>query len=181
MYPEDQRRSPYFQNDHQFRDRRPPDWKEFHHRRPSPHRDLMGYDDRGLSPRRDIGGDGDRWRGEFREQFQGFKNRGRSPTSPLRLPRERSLPTSQSHSDQQHREPWVDRRREELGRGRGRFRDISPAARPDDKRGGPGRERGGRRFAQGPNRDRRREEPHLERKLPLKRPRREMDDAKHAG
>ncbi|KAK2859859.1 hypothetical protein Q5P01_004479 [Channa striata] len=72
-------------------------------------------------------------------------------------------------------------RREEQGRDRGRFRDPSPIARSDDKRGGTGRERGGRRKSQGVNRDRHREEPHQERNPPLKRQRREMDDTSHLG
>lgn len=181
MYREGQRRSPYFPDDHQFRNQHPPDQEEFYRRRPSPHRDVVGYDDRRLSPLRDAGGDGERRRGGFREQFQSFKNRGRSPYSPLRLDRERTLPTSQSHSDHQQRELGMGWRREEQDRGRGRFRDLSPSARLDDKRGGAGREREGRRNAQGFNRDRRREEQHQERNPPLKRHRREMDDINHLG
>lgn len=180
MYPEGQRRSPHFPHDRHFRDQHPLDQEEFYHRRPSPHGDVVGHDDRRLSLLHGVG-DGERHRGGFREQFQRFENRGRSPYSPLRLDRERSLPTSQPHSDQQQREPGISWRREEPDRGRGRFRDLSPSARVDDKRWGAGREREGRRNAQGLNRDRQRAEPHGERNPPLKRQRREMDDANHLG
>uniref|UniRef100_A0A4W6G2C6 BCLAF1 and THRAP3 family member 3 n=1 Tax=Lates calcarifer TaxID=8187 RepID=A0A4W6G2C6_LATCA len=69
-------------------------------------------------------------------------------------------------------------RREEQGRGRGRFRGVSPGGRIDDQRVGAGRERG-RRSAQGPNRGRRRED--QERNPHFKRQRREMDDTDHLG
>lgn len=179
MYPEGQRRSPHFLDDRHLRDQHHHDKNEFYLRRPSPHRDVVGCNDRRLSPVHEAGGDGERHRGGFREQFQRFQNRGRSPYSPLRLDRDRSLPTSQPHSDQQQREPGIGWRREEQDRGRGRFRDLNPRARVDEKRGGPGREREGRRNAQGLNR--RREEPHRDRNPPLKRQRRDMDDANHLG
>lgn len=180
MYPEGQRRSPPFPDDRQFGQKRHPDQEEFYRRRPSPHHDVMDYGDRRFSPQHDGGGDGNRRRGGFREEFQSFESRGRSPLSPLRLPRE-SLPlTPKSHPDHSQREPGMGWRREEQGRGRGRFRDPSPSVRSDDQRGGAGRERG-RRNAQGPNRFGRREAPSQERNPPFKRQRREMDDANHLG
>lgn len=178
MYPEGQRRSPPFPVDRQFEHQRHPNQEEFYRRRPSPHHNVMGYDDeRRLSPPRDGGEDGDRRRGGFRELFQSFENRGRLPQSPPRLERERLPLTPRAHSDHQQGVGW---RREEQGRGRGRFRDFSPSARSDDQRGGAGRERG-RRNSQGPNRDRRREDAHQERTPPFKRQRRETDDAAHLG
>ncbi|XP_044031931.1 BCLAF1 and THRAP3 family member 3 isoform X2 [Siniperca chuatsi] len=180
MYPEDQRRSPPFPDDRQSGHQRHPNQEEFYRRRPSPNHDVIGYDDRRLSPRRDGGGDGDRRRGGFRQHFQSFEIRGRSPHSPPRLMRERLPGTPRSRSDSQQREPGTGWRREEQGRGRGRFRDLSPSARSDDQRGGAGRERG-RRNIQGPNRDRQREDSHQQRNPLVKRQRREMDDASHLG
>ncbi|XP_067342741.1 BCLAF1 and THRAP3 family member 3 isoform X2 [Channa argus] len=180
VYPKGQRRSPPFLDDYRLRDRHPPEQEEFYQRRLSHHFDVLGCDDRRLSPLRDVGG-GEGCRGGFRERLKRFENRGRSPQSPPRLARERSLPTSHSHSDYQQREAGMSWRREEQDRDRGRFRDLSPRARSDDKRGGTGRERGGRRNSQGINRDRRREEPHQEKNPPLKRQRREMDDTSHLG
>lgn len=180
MYREGERRSPPFSDDWSFVHQRHPNQEEFYRRRPSPHHDTMGYDDRRLSPLRDGGGDGDRCREGFGEQSKGFENRGRSPHSPLRLPRERLPPTPRSHSDHQQREPGMGWRREEQGRGRGRFRDLSPSARSDDQRWGAGWERG-RRNTQGPNRERPREDSHQEKNPPFKRQRREMDDGSQLG
>uniref|UniRef100_A0A8C4HF39 BCLAF1 and THRAP3 family member 3 n=1 Tax=Dicentrarchus labrax TaxID=13489 RepID=A0A8C4HF39_DICLA len=180
MYPEAQRRSSPFADDRHFVHQRHPNQEEFYRRRPSPQRDAMGYDDRRLTPLRDGGVDGDRRRGGFREHFQSFENRGRSPHTPPMVKRERLPPTPRSHADHQQREPEMGWRREEQGRGRGRFRDLSPSVRSDDQRGGAGRERG-RRNTQGPNRDRRREESHQERNPSFKRQRREMDDGNHLG
>ncbi|CAK6970265.1 BCLAF1 and THRAP3 family member 3 [Scomber scombrus] len=180
MYPEGQRRSSPFPDDRQFGQQRRPDQEEFYRRRPSPHHGAMDYDDRMFSPQRDGGGAGDRRRGGFRENFKSFERGGRSPLSPLRLPRE-SLPlTPKIHPDHSQREPGMGWSREEQGRGRGRFRDLSPSVRSDDQRGGAGRERN-RRNAQGPNRYGRREDPPQERKPTFKRQRREMDDANHLG
>lgn len=128
---------------------------------------------------RNVGGDGDRRRGGLREHFRSFENRGRLPHSAPSSARERLPQTPRSHTDHQQREPAMGWR-EEQGRGRGRFRDLSPSARTEDQRGGAGRERG-RRNAQGPNRDRRREDPHQERNPTFKRQRREMDDTNHLG
>uniref|UniRef100_A0A3B4X350 BCLAF1 and THRAP3 family member 3 n=1 Tax=Seriola lalandi dorsalis TaxID=1841481 RepID=A0A3B4X350_SERLL len=178
MYPEGQRRSPPFPDDRQFSHQRRPDEEEFYHRRPSPHYDVR-YDDRGLSPLRNVGGDGNRRRGGFKEHFQSFGNRGRFPHSPPTVVTERLPQARRSHMDHQQREAGLGWR-EEQGRGRGRFRDLSPGVRTDDQRGGVDRERG-RRNAQGPNRDRRRPDPHQERNPPFKRQRREMDDANHPG
>ncbi|XP_039646144.1 uncharacterized protein zgc:112982 isoform X3 [Perca fluviatilis] len=182
MYPEGQRRSPPFPDDHEFVHHRHPNQEEFYRRRPpSPHLDVMGFDDdRRLSPLRDGEVGGDRRREGFKELFQRFENRARLPQSPLRISRERLPPTPKSHSDHQQREAGIGWKREEQGRGRGRFRDQSPNARLDDQRGGTGRERG-RRSTQGPIRDRRREDSHHERTPPFKRQRRQMDDAIHLG
>lgn len=180
VYPEVQGRSPPFPDDRQFGQQRHPDEEGFYRRRPSPHHNVMDYGDWRFSPPRDGEGDGDRRRGGFREDFKNFESRGRSPLSPLRLARE-SLPlTPKSHPDHSQREPGMSWRREEQGRGRGRFRDLSPSVRSDDQRGGAGRERG-RRNIQGPNRVRRREDPPQERNPPFKRQRREMDDVNHLG
>lgn len=180
-YPEGQRRSPLFSDDRHFGHQRHPNQEDFHRRRPSPHRDVMGYDNRRLSPLpHDGGGDGDRHREGFREHFQSFENRGRPSQSPPRLTRERLPPTPRSHSDHQQREPGVGWRREEQGRGRGRFKDLSPHVRSDDQRRGAGWDRG-RRNTQGPGRGRQREESHQERNPPFKRQRREMDDGNHLG
>lgn len=179
MYPEGQRRSPPFPEDRPFVHQRHPNQEEFYRRRPSPRHDEMGYDDRRLSPVRD-GGDGDGRGGGFRDHLQSFENRGRLPQSPPRLTRERLPMTPRPHSDHQQREPGMGWRREEQGRGRGRFRDLSPSARSDDQRGGAGRERG-RRNTQVPNRGRRREDLHQERNPLFKRQRREMDGANHLG
>ncbi|XP_039982215.1 BCLAF1 and THRAP3 family member 3 isoform X1 [Xiphias gladius] len=179
IYPEGQRRSLSFPDDRQFGHQRRPDEEECYRRRPSPHYDVMGYDDRRLSMLRNVGGDGDRRRGGLREHFRSFENRGRLPHSAPSSARERLPQTPRSHTDHQQREPAMGWR-EEQGRGRGRFRDLSPSARTEDQRGGAGRERG-RRNAQGPNRDRRREDPHQERNPTFKRQRREMDDTNHLG
>ncbi|XP_040921588.1 BCLAF1 and THRAP3 family member 3 [Toxotes jaculatrix] len=178
-YPEGQRRSPPFPDDRQFGREHRPDEEEFYRRRPSPHYDMMGYDDRRLSPPHNVGGDGDRRRGGFRENLKSFENRARLPHSPPSLARERLPQTPRPHSDHQQRESGMGWR-EEQGRGRERFRDLSPGPRTDDQRGGAGRERG-RRNTQGPSRDRRREDPHQERNPNFKRQRREMDDASHPG
>ncbi|XP_034427600.1 BCLAF1 and THRAP3 family member 3 isoform X2 [Hippoglossus hippoglossus] len=176
MYPEGQRRSPPFPDDHfQLEHQRRPDVEEFYNRASSPHYDERGYEGRRVSPPRNAGGDSDRRREGF--QDQSYDNRGRLPRSPPSLVRERLPPRSQAVHQQ--REPGMGWR-EEQGRGPGRFRDLSPATRTDDQRSGAGRERG-RRHLQGPNRDRQREEPHQERSPPFKRQRREMDDANHPG
>ncbi|KAA8580514.1 hypothetical protein FQN60_013472 [Etheostoma spectabile] len=182
MYPEGQRRSPPFPDDHQFVRHRHPNQEEFYRRRPqSPRLDIVGFvDDRRLSPLHDGGVEGVRRREGFKDLFQRFENRARLPQSPLRISRERLPATPKSHSDHQQREPGTGWRREEQGRGRGRFRDQSPNARLDDQRGGAGRERG-RRSTQGPNKDRRREDSHHERIPPFKRQRRQTDDAAHLG
>ncbi|TNN32867.1 hypothetical protein EYF80_056972 [Liparis tanakae] len=185
MRPEAQRRSPLFPDDRHFGQQRHPNQEEFYRRRPSPHHSVASFDeDPGLSPLRDDGGgrgrgrggSGDRRRGGFRELFQRFDNRG----SPPRVTREKLPPAPRCHPDHQQREPGGSRRREEPGRGRGRFRDLSPGGRPEDQRGGAGRERG-RRPPQGPNRDKRREEALPERNPAFKRQRREMDDGAHLG
>ncbi|KAI3355499.1 hypothetical protein L3Q82_018332 [Scortum barcoo] len=172
VYPEGRRRSPPFPVD------RHADHEGFYRRRPSPRQDVMGYDDRRLSPLRNGGGVGERHRRGFRERFESFENRARSPRSPLKLMRERLPLTPKSHHQQ--REPVAGWRREEEDRGRGRVRDLSPSVWSDDQRGGAGRERG-RRHTQGPNRDRRMEDSHQERNPPLKRQRREMEVANHFG
>ncbi|XP_029282238.1 BCLAF1 and THRAP3 family member 3 [Cottoperca gobio] len=180
-HPEAQRRSSaLFQDDRQFGHQRHPNQEEFYRRRPpSPRRDAAGFDDdRRLFPPHD--GEGGRHRAGFRELFQSFENRHRLSQSPPMLTRERLPPTSRSHSDHQQREPGVGWRRGEQGRGRGRFRDLSPSARLDDQRGGAAMERG-RRNTQRPNSDRRREDSHQERNAPFKRQRREMDGATHLG
>ncbi|KAM7369603.1 hypothetical protein PAMP_010913 [Pampus punctatissimus] len=171
VYPEGQRRSPPFPSDHQ---------EEFYRRRRSLHHDVMDYGDQRFSPKRDSGEDVDRRRGGFREDFQSFESRGRSPLSPLRLARESLPPAPKFHPDHSQRETGIGWRREEQGRHRGRFRDLSPSVRSDDQRGVAGRERG-RRNAQATNRDRRQEDPSQERNLPFKRQRREMDDVNHLG
>ncbi|XP_034717592.1 BCLAF1 and THRAP3 family member 3 isoform X2 [Etheostoma cragini] len=182
MYPEGQRRSPPFPDDHKFVRHRHPNQEEFHRRRPqSPRLNVVGFDeDRGLSQLRDGGVEGDRRREGFKDLFQRFENRARLPQSPLRISRERLPATPKSHSDHQQREPGTGWKREDQGRGPGRFRDQSHNTRLDDQRGGEGRERG-RRGTQGPNRDRRRENSHHERIPPFKRQRRQMDDAAHLG
>ncbi|XP_070842104.1 BCLAF1 and THRAP3 family member 3 [Chaetodon trifascialis] len=180
VHSEGHRRSPPFSDDRHFRHKHHPNQEQFDRRRLSPHHDVMGYDERSLSPRRDGGGEGDRRRGGFREHLQSFENRRRSPHSPLKLTREKLPPTPRSHSDHQQSEPGMGWRREEQGRGRGRFRERSPGARSDDQREGAGRERG-RRNTQGPNRDRRREDSYQERNLPAKRQRREMEDSSYSG
>ncbi|XP_030612205.1 BCLAF1 and THRAP3 family member 3-like isoform X2 [Archocentrus centrarchus] len=177
MYPEEQRRSPLFTGDRRFGRQPYPDREEFHHRRLSPSHDLR-YEDRSLSPLRDGGFDGDRRRGGFREDSQRFENKGPLPQSSLSFTRERLPPTQRSHSDQ--KESGMGWRREEQGRDRARFRDLSPSLKSDDPRAGGDRERG-RRSTQGPNRGRQRENPHHERGLPFKRQRREMDVASHLG
>ncbi|XP_035523949.1 BCLAF1 and THRAP3 family member 3 [Morone saxatilis] len=178
MYPEAPRRSSPFADDRHFVHQRHPNQEEFYRRRPSPQRDAMSYSDRRLTPLRDGGADGERRRGGFREHFHSFENRGRSPHTPPMVKRERLPPMPRSHADHQQREPEMCWRREEQGRGRGRFRDLSPSGRSDDQRGGAGRERG-RRNTQGP--DRRREESHQERNPSFKRQRRETDDGNHLG
>uniref|UniRef100_A0A3Q1CME5 BCLAF1 and THRAP3 family member 3 n=1 Tax=Amphiprion ocellaris TaxID=80972 RepID=A0A3Q1CME5_AMPOC len=172
MYPEGQRRSPFFPDDHQFGRRL--DQEEFYQRRPSPHHGSMRYEDRRLPLPHDGGNDGRR--GGFREHPQSFEARTRSPQSPPRLKRERLTPTPQSAQ----REAVKGWRREEPGRGRGRPRDVSPGTRPDDQRAAADRERG-KRIMQGSNRGRQRENPHHERSLAFKRQRREMDDADQFG
>lgn len=180
MYAEGQRRPSPFQGDRQFRQQSHPDQEEFYHRRPSPHHDVMDYSDRRFSPQRDGRGDRRRGGGGFRENTKNFESRGRSPLSPLRLPRESLSLTPKSHPDHTQRDPGMGWIREEQGRGRGRFRDLSPSVRSDDQRGGAGRDRN-RRNAQGPNRYGRRDDPPQERNPPFKRQRREMDDANHLG
>ncbi|XP_059182800.1 BCLAF1 and THRAP3 family member 3 [Centropristis striata] len=182
MYPEGHRRSPPFLDDRQYGHQRHPNPEESYRRRPpSPRHEAMGFDDeRRLSPLHVGGGDPDRGRGGFRELFESFQKRERLPESPPRFARERLPPTPRSHSDHQQRELGTGWRREEQGRGGGRFRELSPGVRLDDQRGGAGRERG-RRNQQGLNRDRRREDPHHERSPPFKRQRREMDDPTHLG
>ncbi|XP_022075357.2 BCLAF1 and THRAP3 family member 3 [Acanthochromis polyacanthus] len=174
MYPEGQRRSPSFPDNHQFGRR--PDQEEFYQWRPSPHRGLMRYEDQRLPPPHDGANDGRR--GGFREHPQSFEARTRSPQSPLRLNRERLTPTPRPQSAQ--RDAVKGWRREELGRGRGRLRDVSPGTRPDDQRAAADRVRG-KRTMQGSNRGRQRENPHHERSLAFKRQRREMDDADQFG
>ncbi|XP_034415702.1 uncharacterized protein zgc:112982 [Cyclopterus lumpus] len=194
MHPEAQRRSPLFPDDRQFGQQRHPNQEEFYRRRPSPHHSGTSFDeDHMLSPLHDGdgrggggrggrggggggGGNGERRRGGFRELFQRYENR--LPQSPPRVMREKLPPTPRSHSD--HQQPGISWRREEQGRGRGRFRDLSPGVRLEDQRGGAGRERG-RRPAQGPNRDKRREDSFQERNPTFKRQRREMDHATHLG
>nr|XP_043891082.1 BCLAF1 and THRAP3 family member 3 isoform X2 [Solea senegalensis] len=162
LYPESQRRSPPLRDDRKLGHQRRPDKDEFYQRAtPSPHYEGTSFDERRLPPLRNAAGDGDK----CREQ--------------LWLVRERLPQAPRSHSDHQHREAgrnWS----EEQGRGQGKFRDLSPAVRGDDLRGA-GRERG-RRNAQCPNRDRRREEPHQERSPAFKKQRRETDDTNnHLG
>lgn len=172
VFPEGQRRSSPFPDD-QFGHKHL-DQEEFYRRRPSPRHDGM---DRLFSPLRDGGSDGERRRGGFKEDLQSFQNRGRSPFSPVRLPREKLPLTPKTHSDHSQRVPGIGWRREEQGRDRGRFRDLDPSGRSDDQRGS-GSERGGRN-AQSANRGRRREDLRQERSPSLKRPRREMDDSDH--
>ncbi|XP_069562932.1 BCLAF1 and THRAP3 family member 3 [Brachyistius frenatus] len=175
VHPEGQRRSSPFPFDQQFGHQRHPD-QEFHHKKPPAHYDTMRYEDRRLSPPPN----GERRREGFRQHFQSFENRGRSPKSPLRLMRERLPPTPKSPPDHQLRESGMSWRREEQGRGRGKFRNFSPGGRSDDQRGAADRERGSR-SAQGPSRGGKRENPPHERSLAFKRQRRETDDAGHLG
>ncbi|XP_040926197.1 uncharacterized protein zgc:112982 isoform X2 [Betta splendens] len=176
---EGQRRSPYFTEERPFRNPNPSKEEEFHHRR-----DVVGHDDRRCSP---VGGTGgERHRGGFREQLQSFKTRGRRPFSAMRLDRERSPSTTQSHSDYQQRRMEMGWRREEQETGGGRFRDIIPGAALDDRRGATGRERQGSWKAQGPNGDRRWEGSHQkeslsERNPPPKRQRRDVNGTNHLG
>ncbi|XP_006807986.2 BCLAF1 and THRAP3 family member 3 [Neolamprologus brichardi] len=174
MYPEGQRRAPPFTDDHRFERQPYKDREEFHHRRLSPRHDVR-YEEWRFPPVRDGGFDGDRRREGFREEFQNFENRSRSPP---RFTRERLPPTQRSNSDQ--RDSGMGWKREEQVRDRWRFTDLSPSLRSDDQRVGGDGERG-RRFTQGPNRGRQRENPHHERGLPFKRQRREMDDVNHPG
>nr|XP_040022787.1 uncharacterized protein zgc:112982 isoform X1 [Gasterosteus aculeatus aculeatus] len=181
MHHEAQRRSPHFPEDRQFGHQRLPSPEEFYRRRLSPHHSVASFDEeRRHSPLQDGGGGGERRRGGFRELFQRYENRATLSQSPLRLARETLPATPRCHSDHQQRETGGGWRKGEQGRGQGRFRDLSPVVRMDDQRGGAGRERG-RRPAQGPNRDRRREDSHQERNPPFKRQRGEMDDAAHLG
>ncbi|KAM4534472.1 uncharacterized protein PAE49_022665 isoform 3-T3 [Odontesthes bonariensis] len=177
MYPEEQRRSSPFPDNHQYGRQHHPEKEEFYHRRLSPRHDGMRFEHQRLTPLDDGWFDTERRRGGFREHFQKFENKETLSKSPLRVKREELLPTSRSHSDHQQREPGTSWWREEQGRGQGRFRDFSP--RSADQRAGD-RERG-RWTTQGPNRGRQRENPHHERAPPFKRPRREMDDADHLG
>ncbi|XP_047468239.1 BCLAF1 and THRAP3 family member 3 isoform X2 [Mugil cephalus] len=179
MYPEGRRRSSHFPDYHNLRHRPHIDHEEFYHRRPPPHHDVMHYEDPRLSPLHDGRGDGDRHRGEFTEDLQSFENRGRLPQSPKRIARERLPPIPKSHSDHQQNELAMGWRKEEQGRGRGRFIDNTPSTRSDEERAGSDRERG--RSEQGPNKSRPRENPHHKRSLPLKRQRREMDDSNRLG
>ncbi|XP_035474581.2 BCLAF1 and THRAP3 family member 3 isoform X2 [Scophthalmus maximus] len=179
LYPEDRRRSPSGPDEQQPGHQRRPDEGESYHRMPSPRYDAMGLGDRRLSPPRNVGGDRGRRRGEgFREHFQSFDNRGRSPRSPPKVVRERLPQTPKSHADQQQREPATSWR-DQQGRSEGKFRGLSPPAR-DDQRGAAGRGRA-RRNEQGPNRERRREGPLQERSPPFKRQRRDVDDSDHLG
>lgn len=148
VYPEDRRRSPPFPDDLQFVRHHP----ELYQERLSPRHDTMRYESQRLSPPKEGAFDMDRRRGGFREHFQRFEDRGQ-------------------------REPGMSWRREEQGRGRGKFRDSSPSMRYGDQRAG---ERG-RTTGQGPSRGRQRENPHQERATSFQRPRREMDDADHLG
>lgn len=179
MYPEGRRRSPHFPDYLELRHKPHTDQEEFYHKRPSQHHIVMHYEDPRLSPVHDGRSDGDRCRGEFREDLQSFEKRGGLPQSPTRIARERLLPIPKSHSDHQQREMAMGWRKEEQGRGRGRFIDNSPSTRSDEKRAGSDRERG--RSAHGPNKGRPRENPHHKRSLPLKRQRREMDDSIRLG
>ncbi|CAJ1081740.1 LOW QUALITY PROTEIN: BCLAF1 and THRAP3 family member 3-like [Xyrichtys novacula] len=179
MHPEDHRRSPSFRDDRQFGHHHHPNQEEFYHRRPSPHHDVSQYENRRLSPSHG-GGDVDRRVGGFREAYPNYDNRGRSPHSPLRLKRERLPPTPRSGVDHQEREPGMGWRRGGQGRGRGRFRDLSPSESSDDQRGGAGRERG-RRNTQGFNRDKHWEDSHQQRNPQFKRQRREMEDNDQPG
>ncbi|XP_075936944.1 uncharacterized protein LOC142937750 [Anarhichas minor] len=184
MHPEAPRRTSPFPDDRHFGHQRHPNQEEFYRQRPSPRHSVTSFDeDRRLSPLHDDGGGGGgggRRRGGFRELFQRYENRERFLQSPPRLAREKLPLTPRPHPDHQQREPGISSRREEQGRGRGRFRDLSPSGRSEDQRGGAGRERG-RKPAQGPYRDRRREDSHQERNPTFKRQRREMDDATHLG
>lgn len=174
---EDQRRTTSFTKDKPFVQHRQSDQEEFYHRRPPPHNDGTCYDVRRLSPPHDRGGgDADRRGGGFREQSKSFEYRGRSPYSPLRLPRERLPPTPRP----QQREPGMGWRREEHGRGYGTFRDLSPSPKSDEQREGPGWEHG-RRNPHCSYREKQRGDSHQERNHPLKRPRREMDDGSRYG
>ncbi|XP_037311285.2 uncharacterized protein zgc:112982 [Pungitius pungitius] len=188
MHHEAQRRSPPFPEDRQFGHQRPASQEEFYRRRLSPHHSVASFDgERRPSPLQDGAGGrgrggrgGERRRGGFRELFQRYENRTTLSQSPLRLARETLPATPLCHSDHQQREAGVGWRKGEQGRGRGRFRDLSPVVRLHDQRGGAGRERG-RRPAQGPNRERRREDSPQERNPAFKRQRREMDDGAHLG
>lgn len=175
LYPEGQRRSPTSSDDRPFLHQRHSNQQDFYHKRPSPHRDAMSYGDRNLSPLCEGGEHGNRRRGGFREHPNSFENSGRTPVSPLRLPRERLPPTPRPHSDHQHREPGMGWMTEEQGRGRGRLRNLSPSARSDDQRVGAGWERGRR------NTERQRESSHQDRSLSFKRQRREMEDGNQLG
>ncbi|XP_072234127.1 uncharacterized protein [Leuresthes tenuis] len=177
MYPEGQRRSSPFPDNHQYGRQHHPDKEEFYHRRLSPHHDGIRFENQRLTPLDDGGFDTERRRGGFREHFQKFESKETLSKSPLRIKREELLPTSRSHLDHQQRETGTSWWREEQGKGQGRFRDFSP--RSGDQRAGD-RERG-KWTTQGPNRARQRENPHHERAPPFKRPRREMDDADHLG
>lgn len=167
LYPEGHRRSCSSSDDRPFMHQRHSNQQDFYRRRPSPHRDGMSNGDRKLSPPCEGGEHGNRRRDGFREGFRehpnSFQNSGRSPVSPLRLPRERLPATPRSHSDHQHREPGMGWMTEEQGRGRGRLR------------GGAAWERGRR------NTERQRESSHQGRSLSFKRQRREMEDGNQLG
>lgn len=179
MFQAGQRRSSPFSDDRHFAHHRHPSQEEIYRRRPSPYHDTMGCDGQRLSPHPDR--EGDRFREGFRENFQSFESRERSPHSPLRLERNSLPPTPRSHSDRQQRDPGMGWRREEQGRDRGRFRDLSPSDRSEEHRAGAGRERE-RRNTPGSHRDRRgREDSHQERPPPFRRDRRDMDDGYHLG
>ncbi|XP_028288152.1 BCLAF1 and THRAP3 family member 3 [Parambassis ranga] len=170
-YPEGQRRPPLGPDDHQFGRH----LDKFYHKRLSPRHDVMRHEDRRPPPLHNAGVDIDRRRGGFREGYHGFEDQRRSPQSPLRLKRERLPTTAGLHSNHQQRETGMGWRRDEQDRGRKRFRDASPSMSSDDQRDR------GRRTEEGPNKSKQREHPHLDRKLPFKRQRREMDDSNHLG
>ncbi|KAM4718449.1 uncharacterized protein FYW61_016270 isoform 1-T1 [Anableps anableps] len=159
-YPEGPRRSP-FRDDPRFRHQRHPDHDEFFHHV------AMRFENRRFSPR-DEDFEGDRHRGEFRDDFKRFDDRGGRP--PPLLPG--LSPNLRSYADHQQRKAGMGWRREEQGR----FRDFSPGMRSGDQRAEV-MEKGGR-FPQHANRGRHQ---HYDRGPRFKRQRWEMDVIDHPG
>ncbi|XP_061820943.1 uncharacterized protein [Nerophis lumbriciformis] len=140
-------------------------------RRASP-RNTMSRHVRSHFSQRDRGSSAERQRKGFREDMQDFDKRDCSPSSLLRFQKERMAPNSRLD----HSPATAGWRRDERGQGDGRFRDASPNLRSDELRGSR-REN----YIEGLYRSRPREDLHLERSPPWKKPRRDMDPQHHSG